>query len=211
MQLSIQELQDTHKYQLLYKLNHEQIREFAQQELKKRNIFTVAYFLFSMSSFGFLGAVVTIDLLEAKISWAKLLGGVGLGILLCFSGIILIHEYLHVLAYKIVGAENTEIHANWKQFVFVAVADKFVANAKEFYFIALIPFVCISLGLVVGLFLCTGFWFYVCLSILIFHSLASGGDFALVSFFWENRQRKILTYDDVPEKMSYFYELKETY
>lgn len=210
MQLSVQELQDSQKYQLLYALNHEQIKEFAQQEFKKRNIFTIAYFLVSMGSLGFLGATIAIGLLEDKLSWAEVLGGVGVGVLLCFSVIILLHEYLHILGYKIVGAKDTEIQVDWKQFVFVAVADKFVANAKEFYFIALIPFVCINLGLIVGLWLCTGFWFYVCSSALIFHSLVSGGDFALVSFLWENRPRKILTYDDVPEKMSYFYELIET-
>lgn len=207
MELTVSELDNIQKYQLLYELDHQQIAQFAQQELKKRNVVTIFYFVFNIISFAFLGAKATLDITKGIISWDMVLSGLGMGVLLCFVVVIFIHELLHVLAYKLTGAQTTAIQANWKQLVFVAVADKFIANAKEFLFIALLPFSVISTVLLIGLYLLVGFWFYVTLGALLMHSAACGGDFALVSFLWESRRKRIITYDDVPEKKSYFYEI----
>lgn len=207
MELTVSELDNIQKYQLLYELDHQQIAQFAQQELKKRNVVTIFYFVFNIISFAFLGAKATLDITKGIISWDMVLSGLGMGVLLCFVVVIFIHELLHVLAYKLTGAQTTAIQANWKQLVFVAVADKFIANAKEFLFIALLPFSVISTVLLIGLYFLVGFWFYVTLGALLMHSAACGGDFALVSFLWESRRKRIITYDDVPEKKSYFYEI----
>lgn len=207
MELTVSELDNIQKYQLLYELDHQQIAQFAQQELKKRNVVTIFYFVFNIISFAFLGAKATLDITKGIISWDMVLSGLGMGVLLCFVVVIFIHELLHVLAYKLTGAQTTAIQANWKQLVFVAVADKFIANAKEFLFIALLPFSVISTVLLIGLYLLVGFWFYVTLGALLMHSAACGGDFALVSYLWESRRKRIITYDDVPEKKSYFYEI----
>jgi hypothetical protein len=207
MNLHFQQLDNSEKYRLLYVLDHEQIAQFAQNEFKNKNIATIFFYVFLMSCFGFLGAKVAIDLVGEKETWDTIFSGLGSGFALCFLVIILVHECLHVLAYRITGAKDTAIKANWKQFVFIAVADKFVASGKEFYFIALLPFLVINSLLIIGLVLFNGFEFYLCMGTLLLHSLACGGDFALVSFLWENRHKQIVTYDDVPEKKSYFYEI----
>lgn len=207
MNLHFQQLTDTTKYRLLYELDHEQIAQFAQNEFKNRNIVTIFFYVFLMSFFGLLGAKVAIDLVKEKETWDTILLGLGGGFILCFLVIILVHECLHVLAYRITGAKNTAIKANWRQFIFIAVADKFVVDGGAFYFIALLPFLVINPLLIIGLVLLSGFGFYLCLGALVLHSLACGGDFALVSFLWEHRHKQLLTYDDVPEKKSYFYEI----
>jgi len=208
MNLKIDELENAQKYGLLYELDHNEITKFAQAEFRKRNIFTVLYFAINIIILGCVGFFVASDLLSAKVNGIDMLGGLCVGILFAFSAIILIHELLHVLAYKIVGARQTTIKADWKKFVFVAVADKFVAGSKEFYFIALLPFTVITISLLIGFsFVNGGYWFYVLLGAFFMHTAACGGDFALVSYFWENRTKQLITYDDVPAKKSYFYEV----
>jgi hypothetical protein len=44
------------------------------------------------------------------------------------------------------------------------------------------------------------------LSTVLIHCSMCGGDFALLSFFREKRHLDVVTYDDVPNKISYFFE-----
>lgn len=207
MNLKISELGNAQKYQLLYELDHNEITSFAQAEFKKRNVFTIFYFLVNAAFLGSLGFFIALDLLSEKVNWIDMFGGLCLGILVCFSVVILLHELLHVLAYKIVGAKETAIKADWKKFVFVAVADRFVVGSQAFYFIALLPFTVFTTAFLLGLSLTSGFVFYMILGTAFMHTACCGGDFALVSYFWENRSKQIITYDDVPQKKSYFYEI----
>lgn len=207
MNINVNQLTDTQKYQLLYVLDHSEITSFAQAAFKSRNVFTISYFIANAIFLGSLGFWVALDLLSGNIAWHEMLGGLCLGILVCFSVVILLHELLHVLAYKIVGAKETAIKADWKKFVFVAVADRFVVGSQAFYFIALLPFTVFTTAFLLGLSLTSGFVFYMILGAAFMHTASCGGDFALVSYFWENRDKKVITYDDVPEKKSYFYEV----
>ena len=47
------------------------------------------------------------------------------------------------------------------------------------------------------------------LSFLFFHSMACIGDFGMASYFYENRDRTIYTFDDMENEKSYFFELKQ--
>jgi hypothetical protein len=44
---------------------------------------------------------------------------------------------------------------------------------------------------------------------LLLHTAFCSGDFALLSYFEKHRARKVVTYDDVPSGVSYFYGLSE--
>jgi hypothetical protein len=41
------------------------------------------------------------------------------------------------------------------------------------------------------------------------HTMACGGDFALASYFYTRKNSGLLTFDDVPNKMTYFYSLEK--
>ena len=116
-----------------------------------------------------------------------------------------LHEYIHVLAYKSQGAKNTSYSHNIKKFYFMALADKFVANKSEFKIVALLPFVVIT----IFLFILLSFATYKCtltiLGILFCHTAMSSGDFALLSYFEFHKDKEVVTYDDVENKISYFY------
>jgi hypothetical protein len=150
MQVNPEELKEK-GYTELAKLNHQEIVPFVREALKKRNIYSVFFF-----SFNFILLLWTIWLFFGHEANPGEKGDqkftqFSLGIFLAFL-LVPLHEYLHVLAYLYVGAKNTTLRANWKKLYFMALADRFVASRKEFNFIALCPFVFISLGLFVLLF-----------------------------------------------------------
>jgi hypothetical protein len=116
-----------------------------------------------------------------------------------------LHEYIHVLAYKFLGANNTSYAANLKKFYFMALADKFVASKKEFEFVALAPFVVISSLLIVMLFVVRSEWTLTIASMLLAHTAMCSGDFGLLSYLQFNKKRQVVSYDDIENKLSYFY------
>jgi hypothetical protein len=86
------------------------------------------------------------------------------------------------------------------------MADHFVAGGKEFIVVALSPYAMITLLSAAGMFMVPGYWNFTLLGIIFMHTLFCGGDFALLSYFHENREKELVTFDDVEQKVSYFYE-----
>lgn len=126
------------------------------------------------------------------------------GLALAFC-LVPIHEYIHVLAYKSQGAMNTSYDANWKKFYFMAVADQFVANKKEFQMVALAPFVVITITLTILFLFTSVLWSFTILGILLTHTAFCSGDFGLLSYFDFHQDKNLVTYDDRKKKTSYFY------
>jgi hypothetical protein len=60
--------------------------------------------------------------------------------------VIPLHESVHGLAYKIIGAPKIHFGADLKQMIFYVAADKYPVGRKGFYFIALAPFLFINLS-----------------------------------------------------------------
>lgn len=119
--------------------------------------------------------------------------------------LIPLHEGLHMLAYRLMGAKQTRFVAHWKKFYFLAIADGFVANRSEFRIVALTPFVGISLFL--GL-ISAGLPPLAMLSLrftLFVHAALCSGDFALLSFFETHKDREMLTCDDMEAGISRFW------
>ncbi len=120
-------------------------------------------------------------------------------------GLIPIHEYIHVLAYKSQGAMNTSYDANLKKFYFMALADQFVANKKEFRIVAMAPFLTITATLIALLFFTSQLWTFTILGVLLTHTAFSSGDFGMLSYFDFHKDKDVVTYDDNKNSISYFY------
>lgn len=116
-----------------------------------------------------------------------------------------VHEYIHVVAYKSQGARNTSMAANFKKFYFMALADKFVVNRIEFIIVALAPFAIISSGLAITLIFFSLDWALTISSALLAHTAMCSGDFGLLSYFEWNKEKNVVSYDDVENQTSYFY------
>jgi hypothetical protein len=104
------------------------------------------------------------------------------------------------------GAPRVSYIANWRKLVFAALADRFVVNRREFWLVAFTPFVVLTVVLIgVGFFL-PALWQLTALMTAFVHAALCAGDFALASYFWEQRDRDLVTFDDTASDRVWFYE-----
>ncbi|MEO5947545.1 MAG: DUF3267 domain-containing protein, partial [Chitinophagaceae bacterium] len=83
------------------------------------------------------------------------------------------------------------------------------ANRKEFQIVALAPFTVITTILLISLFFAGQLWSLTILGILLTHTAFCSGDFGLLSYFDFHKDKEVVTYDDVENKISYFYGIAE--
>lgn len=120
--------------------------------------------------------------------------------------LIPIHEVIHGIAYKWLGAPKVSYGVVWKKLVFYAQADRFVVGYKQFIIVALAPFVVIGVALLIAMLFANVQWSIFLLTLLSIHNGLCAGDFALMSYFFENRDKEMVTYDDEAEGKTYFYQ-----
>ncbi|KXX69406.1 hypothetical protein AVL50_19185 [Flammeovirga sp. SJP92] len=118
--------------------------------------------------------------------------------------LIIIHELLHGLGYKIVGAKSVYFGMELKKFMFYAGSDRERIGGRKFLFIILLPFVVISLGLL--LYLILDFSHYrLILFLSFFHILSCSGDSALLNFIFINGIDCVETEDFRAEQKTNYY------
>ncbi|MFK8102309.1 MAG: DUF3267 domain-containing protein [Saprospiraceae bacterium] len=186
-------------------LNHQELIPFVQTYLKKKTFSSRLFNVLNLLFLAFFVAFFSYHYAQDNFSFGDGLSYTGIGVLLALS-LIPVHEYLHVLAYRYVGAQQTSYDANLKKFYFMAIADRFVANKKEFFIVALTPFLSVCIAVGISLFVLEGLWICTALSVLVTHTTFCSGDFALLSYFDFHQDREIVTYDDRASGISYFYE-----
>ncbi len=191
-------------YVLLDNLEHKELVPFVRTYLKKKTPISLFY---KFSNIIIAGIIIFWFWKCSQTAGFSLGAGFthfSYGLAIAFT-LIPIHEYIHVLAYKSQGADKTSYDANLKKFYFMAIADQFVANKKEFQIVALAPFVVISTTLLILLFFANQLWCFTILGILLTHTAFSSGDFGMLSYFHYHKNKDIVTYDDKASHMSYFY------
>jgi hypothetical protein len=190
-------------FELYCSFSHQDLLHFIKPYMDKKNLYTHVYkaslFLCFLIFFGGLGYLIG----SGSFEWQMvqyLMMGLGMVLLL-----IPVHEVIHGIVYKLVGAPKVQYGVVWKQAVFYALAHHFVIGFAAFRLVALAPFVIISLSLIVAIFLSSGYWFITFFAMLLLHTLFSGGDFALLSFFKEHQHLEMLTYDDKETGETFFF------
>lgn len=203
MKIKPEELEANGYYQM-DALGHNDLVPFVRTYLKKPTpvsiVFTIINSLFVVAIAFWFWKCNTSD----SFSIADSITHLSYGIALAFT-LIPMHEYIHVLAYKSQGAKQTSYDANIRKFYFMALAHKFVANKREFRVVALAPIVVISVCLIVLLFFTDQLWTFTVLGVLLTHTAFTSGDFGLLSYFDFHRDKDVVTFDDVENKISYFY------
>ncbi|TDB65875.1 DUF3267 domain-containing protein [Arundinibacter roseus] len=128
---------------------------------------------------------------------------------LCFFIIWLpLHESIHALVFKMLGAPKVGFGYSTKGMMVYAYAQRFVMTLRENSLVAAMPFVVITSLLILLIFLVPELktaWIFT----LLLHTLGCFGDFILIKHAWKNRHRDMYTYDDMTEKRTYFFEKTE--
>jgi len=205
MRLKVDQIKNNPRFRLLDKLHYDSIVEFATEYIRKRTrsmtiymVFLVAYFVFMWSAFAY-GVIV--DDMNA----VSLLKQFLYGLIISLTIVIPFHEMIHAVGYFLLGARKISFGAALKHFAFYAVADDFVAGRRGFIFLAISPFLIVSLLNLAGYIYVSGYASYTYISVLFFHATMCAGDFALLSYFEFHRDKEVYTFDDVKNKTSYFY------
>lgn len=191
-------------YVLLEKLDHNELVPFIRTYINRRTKYSILYYFFNAIAFGLAGYFFVEGFNSPDFDFFSRFTHFSYGLAIALL-LLPLHEYIHVLAYKSQGAKNTSYAANFKKFYFMALADKFVANQKEFVIVALAPFVFITTMFTMLFFIVPDAWSLTIVGTLLAHTAMCSGDFGLISYFEYNKDRQIVTFDDVEQKLSYFY------
>jgi hypothetical protein len=205
MRHTVEQIKKDSRFQLLDKLHYDDIVEFATEYVRKRTrsmffylVLIIIFFILQWSAFLygiFANDMNTISLLKQFLY----------GLIISLTIVIPLHELIHALGYFLLGARKIRFGAVLKHFAFYAAADDFVANRNAFIFLALSPFVIVSLLNLAGFVFVHGYASYTYISVLFFHATMCAGDFAMLSYFEFHRDKELYTFDDVGKKISYFY------
>jgi hypothetical protein len=204
MSLQVEDLDDQTKFRQICSIHYQDLIQFVLENLKKRSALT--FFLWSVCIL-FLGLTVYVRLKIAgnfpitNIVWHSVLG------LIIFPVIsIPFHELIHIIPYYISGARNIRAGMDLKQHLFYVTAHRYVATPIQFMIVAVAPFLLISVTFTLLVFLLPGLWKWSMCLFLFAHATMCAGDFALMNFYFINRDKKIYTWDDADRKIAYFYE-----
>jgi len=93
-----------------------------------------------------------------------------------------------------------------KQYLFYVTAHRYVATPLQFRIVAIVPFLLITIALVILILYLPGLWKWSMSLFLFVHTTMCAGDFALLNFYFIKKGKKIFTWDDADKKIAYFYE-----
>jgi len=203
---TIDELQNSGKHELMASISHRQIKEFVIGQLSSggRIIGIYMYYQVLMIAVGmfFLTRSIVMAFKEVPTALYFTLAAM----VFCFSVLVVLHELLHGIALKLIGAPRVTFGGYIRKFVFYAEADRFVINRRQFAFVALTPLVVVKLVTLIGIiFFFNHPVFYFLIFIMSAHTLFCAGDIGLLSVFYQNRETEIFNFDIKAEKTSYFY------
>lgn len=186
-------------------LPHTEIKIFLKEELKNPGPYKTWYFILAIAAGLLLGGLpaygITLWVLGDTAIYAI---QSALAVVFSISILIVLHEWIHGLAYRFFGAKNVYYGANIKQFVFYAASDGDVFTGRQFRSIAFAPFVVITLLCLILMWIFPQYLFFFAI-VLALHTLFCGGDFMMVHFISQHDLDKIRTHDNREKAESYFY------
>jgi len=204
MSLQVEDLEDQTKFRQIRAVPYNDLVNFVLDYLRQRS--GVMVFFWSASII-FLGIAVTVRInIAGYYSFKNILFHSMSGLVVFPLLSVPVHEFLHVIPLFLAGARNIRTGMDLRQYIFYVTAHRHVTNARQFRIIALIPFLTATIVLLFLIFYIPGLWKWSLSLFLFVHTTMCAGDFALLNFYWLNKEKKIYTWDDADEKMAYFYE-----
>jgi hypothetical protein len=200
----VEDLEDQKRFRLFLTISYKDLIGFVFDYLKKKSGLTLFYWILCLI-FLLLTIFVRIDV-AGKFPESRILFHTVLGMVILPLVFIPIHEFLHIIPYFLSGATNIRVGMDLKQYLFYVTAHRYVASPLQFCIVALMPFMIISTGLLLSIFLLPGLWKWSMSMFLFVHATMCAGDMALLNLYYLNKDMKIYTWDDADKKEAYFYE-----
>ena len=116
-----------------------------------------------------------------------------------------LHEGIHALFFKLLGAPKVGFGYSARGMMVYAYSQRFVMSLQENALVAAMPFVIITPLLVALLIWVPGLSLMWGLTLLI-HTVGCMGDFILIKHAFQHRNDAMYTYDDLEEKRTYFFQ-----
>lgn len=202
MPYSVEEIEGNPRFRLIEKIYYGEMLNFVIGHLKRKSSLINIYWLLCIV-FLIVALIIRIRL-SGSYTNIFLHSMLGLIILPLLS--IPIHELLHIIPYYLSGARNIRMGMDLSQYMFYVTAHRYVAHARQFRIVALFPFIILTIVSAILIFLLPGTWKWSISLFMFVHATTCAGDFALLNFYFLNRDKKILTWDDADRKEAYFYE-----
>ncbi|NBB19187.1 hypothetical protein GVN20_07460 [Runella sp. CRIBMP] len=219
MKLTVEQLHDTNSYELIDSFHVDEMGKFLMQELgikqpdnqptkPKLNAKSLLFFAVFAGIGGVVGWSIGKFIPKSEGGLDTFATQFGLAFLCFFIVLLPIHEAIHGLFFKLIGAQKVGFGWSMKSLIVYAYAQKFVMTLRENALVAAMPFVVITISLTVLWFIFPQ-WQFFWGSALFLHTFACMGDFILIRYFYKNRTSRMYTYDDIEEKnYSYFFREK---
>jgi hypothetical protein len=188
-------------YPLLGELNHATLAEFVIEYFFRRGSWlTRAHHAMSIAT---LAAIVYAAIGQGR-PLLRCVGDFVLALVALFIVLLPIHELVHALAYRIIGARDIRWEYSARMAAVWVIAHRFVVGRGAFIFVALAPFVVINAVLLAAAVAFPAQAVFL-LFVLLWHLHGCAGDWALLNFVWLHRRRGFWTYDDAVAGKSYFH------
>ncbi|MFO7853392.1 MAG: DUF3267 domain-containing protein [Bacteroidota bacterium] len=205
MNKKVNDIVHNDRYRHLLTLSYDDIVPFVFDYIKK-------YTFPIISAWVFLLAIITWMInqrfaLAGEFRFLTIVMHSSIGLIILPLILVAPHELLHVIPYYLGGARNIRIGADWKQYYFYVTSHLNPVGPLVYISVALTPFILINASLIFLIFtLQSPLWTWSLLCTLFMHTTMCAGDFALINYYWINRDKKIITWDDADRKEAYFYE-----
>lgn len=205
MDKNVDHITGNERYRHLFTLSYDEIVPFVFKYIKKHTFPIIL-------AWSFLLAIIILMTdfrfeLASDYRFINILMHSSIGIVILPLVLVLPHELLHIVPYYLSGARNIRVGADWQQYYFYVTAHLYPVGAATFITVALTPFLVISAALVYLIIISASpLWTWSLLWTLFMHTTMCAGDFALINYYWINRHKKIITWDDADSKKAYFYE-----
>ncbi len=204
MNLQVEDLNDESRFRHLLTLSYDEIAFFVLEYIRRKSAITLFFWSVCLI---FLGIAIVVRInIAGYYEWLRIFYHSLIGIILLPLVIIIPHEFLHAAPFFIAGARNIRVGADLRQFIFYVTVHRQVITPGKFKLVAWFPFVIVTLITLVLIYFLPGLWKWSLSLFLFFHTTMCAGDFGMLNYYYINRPRKILSWDDADRKEAYFYE-----
>jgi hypothetical protein len=204
MSFKVDDTEDPARFRLMLEIPYNELISFILDYLKKKSVLIATYWS-GCILFLIIAITVRVNIAgyfpSSEIIMHSVIGLIALQLIS-----IPVHEFLHIVPFYLSGARNIRIGMDLSQLIFYVTAHRYVAGRIQFVIVALTPFLLISSVILTLIFISPGLWKWSLSLFLFIHATMCAGDFALLNYYWLNRNKKIYTWDDADKKVAYFYE-----